>query len=509
MLITKCKTANNLIVSLLSTKMKLIVLDLQIQCDRICILNRSEANFVLNENSLRVKLMRKIGATRMITLSFIFVILLGAILLTLPFSNNLDPLSFLDNLFISTSATCVTGLVPANIMEQYNYFGYSILLVLIQIGGLGVMSLIAFVITVTKHKLYHSEKRMLQNALNKDSLQDIPKFLRSIIIYTFVFETIGALLIMTKFIPIFGISKGIYNSIFLSVSAFCNAGIDNFSLFSLAEYSSDVLINATVASLIIIGGLGFAVWFDLRKRFIERLNGKYSLKKMFSLLNLHSKVVLITTLCLIVSGTVLMLITESFNSETLGSMSTFDKIQAAIFQSITLRTAGFSTIDIGLLQDTTLMFMCLYMFIGGSPGGTAGGIKTTAFVMMVMFVRSQLVGNDKLTAFKRTIPMQVFHKAFMVGLLYVILIFVSLFLLTISEDIAFLPLLFEVVSAIGTVGLSASVTPLLSDFGKIVIMILMFAGRVGPITIILSMVKKKSKNKSHEVEYPTSEILIG
>ncbi len=464
---------------------------------------------MFGEDSLRVKMMRKIGATRVLALSFILVIVLGSVFLSLPMTNRLQPLGYLDNLFIATSATCVTGLVPINIMEQFNHLGYTVILILIQIGGIGVMSLIAFIITITKHRLYHSEKIMLQDALNKDTLQDMPQFLKSIIKYTILFEVLGALLIMIRFIPTYGIFEGMYNAIFLSVSAFCNAGIDNFSMISLGEYTNDTLINAVVATLIILGGLGFTVWFDLRKKIIGRIQGKYSIRKMFTLLNLHTKVVLMTTFGLIFSGMVLILFTEMGNTATLASMNFFDQMQVALFQSITLRTAGFSTIDFALLQESTLFFMILYMLIGGSPGGTAGGIKTTALVMIFLFVKLQFSGKDKITIFNRTLSSNIFNKAFMVVILYFSFIMVSTLLLSISEDIAFLPLLFEIASAIGTVGLSAGVTPLLSEFGQVVIIVLMFVGRLGPITIALSMMKKRVKNKGHEVEYPHADLLIG
>ncbi len=465
---------------------------------------------MFTEKSLRRKIMQYVGPTRMIALSFLLVILFGSILLCLPIANRLEPLSYLDNLFISTSATCVTGLVPVNIMEQYNYFGYVVLLGLIQVGGLGIMSLIAFVLTLLKSRLFHTEKRMIQDALNKESLQDIPKFLKSIVKYTLFFELVGAGLIAIVFIPDFGLLKGIFNSVFLSVSAFCNAGIDNFSYYSLAEYATNPIINITVGALIVIGGLGFAVWFDLRNRLFRRdKKRRFNFKIAVQSLTVQTKIVIITTVGLILSGAVLFLISEILSKTTFDGMNPIEVIQTSIFQSITLRTAGFSTVDFSLLQDSSLFFMLGYMLIGGSPGGTAGGVKTTALVMMILMVKSQLENQETIVLFKRTIVKAAFHRALMVIVCYVMVLFVAVFILSITESIAFLPLLFEAVSAIATVGLSAGVTPLLSEIGKIVIIILMFIGRVGPITIALSLIKRKGTIKPHEVIYPNGEVLIG
>ncbi len=460
--------------------------------------------------SLREKAMRRIGATRLLALSFLFVILLGAFLLWLPFTDRSGThLSFLDSLFIATSATCVTGLVPVALSEQYNILGHTVILVLIQIGGLGVMSLIAFALTLLKRRLYHAEKKMIQDALNKDDLQDVPHFLMNIVQYTFFFEGMGTLLLAIRFVPQFGWFQGLYNALFLSISAFCNAGMDTISPISLADYVADPLVNWVVMALIVTGGLGFAVWFDLRKRLAEGLKKKQPIRRIFYALTIHSKVVLVMTFGLIISGAVLTLLVEWGNPTTLGPLSFVNKIQASFFQSVTLRTAGFSTLDFSRLKETSLFFMCFYMLIGGSPGGTAGGIKTTAVVMMFLMIRAQLANNDKITLYRRTIPDGTFHRAFVVTITYVLVLICAVFVLTITENIDFLDLVFEAISAIATVGLSAGVTPLLSDGGKLIIILLMFIGRVGPITIVLSMVKFKSMHKPSEIMYPQSDILIG
>lgn len=459
--------------------------------------------------NFRSRVMRKIGSTRLLALSFLFVIILGTVLLLLPVCSNNSPLGFIDTLFIATSATCVTGLVPVSLFEQYNIIGHTVILLLIQIGGLGLMSLIAFAMIILKHRLHYSEKKMIQDALNKQDLQDVPRFLKSIVQYSFFFEMIGALLIMVRFVPRFGILQGIYNSVFLSVSAFCNAGMDNFSHFSLNEYVTDPYLNLIVAALIIVGGLGFTVWFDLSLQTKNSIRKKYNCKKWFSSLSIHTKIVLLMTVGLLASGTALFYLVESSNSLVLGNMSIPEKILVSFFQSVTLRTAGFSTVDFSLLRESSLFMMLGFMLIGGSPGGTAGGIKTTAVVMMFLIIRSQLAGNEDMTIFKRSISKESFHRAFVIAITYISILTVAIFLLSLTENATVLSLCFEAVSAIATVGLSAGLTASLSGFGKVIIILLMFIGRVGPITIVMAMTRFKALHKPSEVRYPKTDILIG
>lgn len=459
--------------------------------------------------SIRQKIFKKFGAMSLIALSFVIVILTGTILLSLPLTNKVAPQSLLDNLFVATSATCVTGLVPFVVLEQYNFFGQVVLLVMMQIGGLGLMTLLASVLSVMKQKLFFAEKKMIQDSLSKGDLQDIPKFIRSIIKYTAFFEGIGFILICFRFIPEFGWGEGIFKSLFLSVSAFCNAGIDNLGAVSLANYATDPLINFTVMGLIITGGLGFVVWFELRRSLPAMFKKKIPLKKMLKSLSVHTRFVLIITAGLLAAGTVFVLLLEFSNPLTLGVMTWPQKMMASLFQSTTYRTAGFSTINFANLNSSTKFISLIFMLIGGSPGGTAGGLKTTTFVMLFIFALSVLRENQRINVFKREIPRISFMKAYAVFLTMLTAIFTAIFILTITETIPFLDIVFEVFSAIATVGLSTGVTPMLSIIGKTVIIILMFMGRVGPITILISVFKVKGRQKASEVSYPHGELLIG
>ncbi len=460
------------------------------------------------EMSLRQKIFKKFGTMPLIAISFVIVILTGTILLSLPFTNRIEPKSLIDNLFVATSATCVTGLVPFVVAEQYNFWGQIVLLVMMQIGGLGLMTLLASILSIMKYKLFFAEKKIIQDSLSKGDLHDIPKFIRSILKYTAFFEGIGFFFIAICFIPQFGWSEGIFKSLFLTISAFCNAGIDNLGSSSLSAYITNPLINFTVIGLIITGGLGFIIWFEFRRNVPSLLKKKLGFKKTLNSLTVHTRFVLIITAALLASGTFLFFVLEMSNPATIGDLSLPNQLMASFFQSTTYRTAGFSTIDFGAVTSPTKFISLVFMLIGGSPGGTAGGIKTTTFVMLFIFALSVLRENQKINVFKREIPRMSFMRAYAVFISMLTAIFTALFLLTITESIGFLDLIFEVVSAIATVGLSTGVTSILSTFGKTVIIILMFIGRVGPITILLSILKK-GKQRTNEVSYPHGELLIG
>lgn len=461
------------------------------------------------EMSLRQRIFKKWGVMPVIALSFVVVILVGAILLSLPFTNKVPTQSFLDNLFVATSATCVTGLVPFVVADQYNIWGQIVLIFLMQIGGLGLMTLLASVLSLMKYKLFYAEKQMIQNSLSKGDLHDVPKFIKNIVKYTIFFEAIGVLVISTRFIPEFGLADGLFKSLFLSVSAFCNAGIDNIGATSLAVYITDPVINFIVSFLIITGGLGFVVWFELRRCIPKFWKNKMPFKKVVKSLNVHTRFVLTITICLLLSGTILFFLLEMNNPKTLQGLTLPQQLMTSFFQSTTYRTAGFSTIDFGATFNSTKFISIIFMFIGGSPGGTAGGVKTTAFVMLFIFAISVLRDDQRINVFKREIPTITFMKAYAVFFAMVFAIFGAIFVLSITESIPFLDLVFEIVSAIATVGLSAGATPVLSIVGKTVIILLMFIGRVGPITILLSIFKIRGKQKANEISYPHGELLIG
>ena len=323
--------------------------------------------------SFRHWIIKKIGTTRIAVLSFVFIILLGSLLLSLPISNlenTGNDVSYLNHLFVATSATCVTGLVPYPLASQYTTFGFIVIATLIQIGGLGVMTLFAFILTLLKEKLYQSEKRLLHDTLNTSSLSEIPRFLHKIFKYTFTFEMIGFILLAFKFVPKFGVSKGLFSSLFLSISAFCNAGMDSFSMNSLIDYVNDPLINFVIPMLIIMGGLGFSVWFDLSSSFKKMSKTFHKGDIIYALkhLQIHTKLVLLMTSALIIFGFVSTYLIEFNNPNTLGPLNALEKMYPAFFTSITLRTAGFATLDMGLCRPASLFIMIFLMLIGGSPG---------------------------------------------------------------------------------------------------------------------------------------------
>jgi len=440
--------------------------------------------------------------------SFLLVILLGSLLLGLPIANNREVLPYLDNLFIATSATCVTGLMPTVTMEQFSFVGQLILLILIQIGGLGLMTFIAFFVIIGKRnrKLKFSNKQVMMDTLNSFSVKDTQSFLINIFRYTFIFELSGAVLFSLRFIPKYGLSDGIFKSIFLSVSAFCNAGIDNLSDSSLVFLQTDPLINFVVIFLIIMGGLGFTVWFDIGKKLVKGVKNKWQARQIFNSLFLHTKLVLLFNGFLLISGAVFIFIIEYNNPLILQGLNPFNKIMTSLFTSTTLRTAGFATVNFANFTNGSKVLMFLYMIIGGSPGGTAGGIKTTTFFIVWLMLLTELRGKKRIQIFNREIARTNFYRAFVIVGFYFVAVFIASIFLVNTEDLPPLSVLFEIFSAIGTVGLSTGITASLSVAGKVIITILMFMGRVGPLSIITSILINR---KETSVRYPSAEVLIG
>ncbi|MGL5540813.1 MAG: potassium transporter TrkG, partial [Erysipelotrichaceae bacterium] len=355
--------------------------------------------------------------------SFLLVIFTGALLLTLPISNkDGNWLNFLDALFTSTSAVCVTGLTTVVTVETYTLFGQIVLIFLMQIGGLGLMTIMAVVILMMKNRLSMTDKILMREMLNQDTLFNMHNYVKDIFKYTFTIEAIGIGLMALVFVPEQGLFPGLFSALFTSVSAFCNAGFDIVGNSSLIPYATNGIINFTVMGLIISGGLGFSVWFDLRNR-VKAVDLKAYQKQtlwvqireqtrdFWKLLHQHTKIVLVSTLFLIVSGTLIILLLEGNNSQTLGQYGPLNKTMVAMFQSVTLRTAGFATINIGFTHDATKLMMSVFMFIGGSPGGTAGGVKTTTMFMLLLFLYSQLKNRENLYIFKRSIGKDIVMRA--------------------------------------------------------------------------------------------------
>lgn len=434
--------------------------------------------------------------------SFTVVILVGTILLSLPISQQ-NPVAIIDAAFTSVSATCVTGLMTINNFKDLTIFGQIVVLLMIQIGGLGLMTFISMFLMAFKNKLDFSNRSILKDMLNRDSFDDITGFIKAILKYTFLFEFIGFILLVTQLYN--GTLYSVFQSLFLSISSFCNAGMDILSLTSLLEYQTNVVINFTVIALIVLGGLGFAVWFDITRNLRICFKMKYRIKYYFKTLKPHTKIVLIMTISLLLTGTLLTFSIEYNNA--LRNLSFGNKLMASLFNSVTLRTAGFYTIDNAIIKTPTKIFMSLFMLVGGSPGGTAGGFKTTTLFLMLYAIYSELNGRVNMHLFNRHITKRNFIKASTIIILYILFVITAMMILTLIEPFDSIDVLFEVCSAIGTVGLSIGITPSLTSAGKIIIMLLMFIGRVGPVTLLLSM--KNSKDSNQDIKYPKTEIMVG
>lgn len=445
-----------------------------------------------------------LSTTQIILLSFLGVILIGSVLLYLPVSSaGGRAVPYIDALFTATTATCVTGLVTVSTAATWSVFGQAVILLLIQIGGLGIITFMTAVMLLFNRKIGISDRLLIQDAFNLSTLSGIVAFVKKVLIGTLTVESIGACFYMTVFVPQFG-ARGIWVSVFNSVSAFCNAGMDIIGENSLCDYSGNVLITLTTAALIILGGLGYIVWWDV-SRVIK--NRQQNGGRFFKSLTLHSKIVLISTAFLLITGTALTLCFEYNNPLTLEGLPLSDKIQAAFFQSVTTRTAGFASLPQENLKNPTAILSLLLMFIGGSPVGTAGGIKTVTAAVLLSITVSLISGKNSVSLFGRTISKQSVYKAVAVTVMSFSVMFVSTLLLSAVTNAPALDILFETVSAAATVGLSRSLTGALNLLGKLIIIFTMYFGRVGPISIAIAFGGKNSSRNI--IKNPTEEISIG
>lgn len=445
-----------------------------------------------------------LSTTQIILLGFLVVILLGSLLLSLPISTkSKEPISYIDALFTATTSTCVTGLVTVPTYSTWSLFGQIVIILLIQIGGLGVVAFMALFMIFVNKKFNLRDNQLIQDAFNLNSLDGLKKFVKNVFLGTLLIEGIGALLYMLIFIPEFGL-KGIWISIFNSISAFCNAGIDIIGPVSLCDYATNPLINITTELLIILGGLGFIVWWDLIRVFKDFKNKKF---KCLKSLTLHSKIVISSTFILIFGGAILILIFEFNNQLTIGNLNFFDKMQVSIFQSVTCRTAGFASVPQENLRNATSLLCILLMFIGGSPVGTAGGIKTITIVALLATALASIRNKRDVDLFNRTLSAQVTRKAVAVLCMSFTIVFISTLLLCLTTDRSLLDVSYETVSATATVGLSKNLTPYLNIWGKIIIIITMYLGRVGPIS--LAIVFKSKKQESNIIKNPTEDVSVG
>jgi len=433
---------------------------------------------------------------RILVSGFALIILLGALLLSMPFASvSGERLPFIDALFTATSATCVTGLVVVDTGTYFSIWGQIILMCLFQLGGLGFMTMATLVALVLRKRISLRERLLLQESMNQSSMEGIVRLIRRVIVYSLTIELIGAALFASRFAFDMPLGKAIYFGAFHAVSLFNNAGFDIFGNYrSLTLYVSDPVVNIAAMMLIISGGLGFVVMSDLME---FRKNRK---------LSLHSKVVLSMTGTLIAVGTLVIFIFEFSNSKTLGSLDWGGKILSSFFQSVTPRTAGANTLDYTAIRQATMFFTIILMFIGASPGSTGGGIKTTTFATLVGAVFAMIRGREDIVLFRYRLGKDRIFKALTITLISLSLVIIVTMILSMTEDQAFIKLLFEATSAFGTVGLSVGVTPELSIVGKIVIALTMFAGRLGPLTLAYALGPRTEKEL---YRHPEGKITIG
>ena len=445
------------------------------------------------------------STTRIIMVSFLSVILLGSLLLSLPISaaNGVE-VPYIDALFTATTATCVTGLVTLPTFSSWSFFGQAVILLLIQIGGLGTITIMAGFFQLFHKRMRLSDNLLIQDAFNLNSMIGLGNFIKKVIFGTFAVECMGAFLYMTVFIPEFG-ARGIWIAVFNAVSAFCNAGMDIIGESSLVPYATTPLVNAVTSALVILGGLGYIVWWDLLR--VIRLAVKRRRLKAFSGLTLHSKLTLSATALLLMGGGVAFFLLERNNPQTIGHLSVFDKLQISFFQSVTTRTAGFATVSQSALTDGSVVVSLLLMFIGGSPVGTAGGVKTVTVAVLFASALNTVRNRDEITLFNRRIERDALRKAIAVVSMSVLISAVSTILLSTVCDASLTDLLYETVSATGTVGLSRDLTPTLNLRGKLIIAATMYLGRVGPISLAFAF-HMKSKN-TNIITNPTEAISVG
>jgi len=432
------------------------------------------------------------------------VILVGSLLLSLPISaKNGISVKYIDALFTATTSTCVTGLVTVSTYSTWSMFGQIVILILIQIGGLGVVAFMSAFMIIVNKKLKLKDYQLIQDAFNLNSMSGLKQFIKHVFVGTLFIELIGAMFYMIVFIPDYGI-RGIWISIFNSVSAFCNAGMDVIGEVSLCEYGTNFIVNFTTSLLIVLGGLGFIVWWDVLRVIKQFKNKKF---KCFKSLTLHSKIVISSTLVLIFGGALLIFLFEYNNVNTIANFNILDKIQISMFQSITTRTAGFATIPQENLTGQSVIICIILMFIGGSPVGTAGGIKTITIVSLLAIAIASIRNKKEVILFNRNISSEITRKAVAVTTMSFMILIISTVLLSLTIDRSIVDILYETVSATATVGLSRNLTSFLTSIGKIIIIITMYLGRVGPISLAIAF--KIKRESSNIILNPTEEVSIG
>ena len=444
-----------------------------------------------------------LSTTHLIMLSFLGVIAVGTLLLWLPISTKSgQSVAFVDALFTATTSTCVTGLVTLSTHATWSVFGQIVILLLIQIGGLGLITVMGALSLLLRRKMGLADRLLLRDAFNLNTLSGLSQFVRRVMLGTFAVEGAGALLYMTVFVPAFG-WRGIWISVFTAISAFCNAGIDLLGDVSLSAYATNPIVGGTTMALIVLGGLGFVVWWDV----LRVLKSIRKRKKPLSYLTLQSKIALTSTALLLGIGFVAVLLFEWSNPATLGGHSLFDKVQMALFQSVTTRTAGFFTVPQEALTTPSALFSLVLMFIGGSPVGTAGGIKTVTFAILIAKAASAVRGRERVSLFGRTVKDEAIGKAVAVCMTSFTIMALATLGLSLVTDASVIDVLYETVSATATVGLTRALTPTLNTVGKLIIIATMYLGRIGPISLAVAFTV--GANRANVIENPTEDINVG
>ncbi len=444
---------------------------------------------------------------------FLGIIMLGAFLLTLPISSSSREFTdFVTAMFTATSAVCVTGLVVVDTLTHWSFFGKLVILILIQVGGIGFMSLVTVFSLIIGKKITLKERLVIQQSFNQNGLEGLVVLVKNVIKVTLGFELIATIILTAKFyfsgVIDVGFFEALWLGVFHSISAFCKAGFAILPGESLTIYNTDFIVNMVIMILIITGGLGASVWQDIIKSFKKKHKGK-NLKQRFNLLTLHSKIALSTSAVLIALGLVLFFILEFNNSGTIGNENLYGKGMLSLFYSVTLRTAGFNSFPLGELTPASKFLSIFFMIVGGSPGGTAGGIKTVTIFAVTVIAYNSIKGSEQSVIFRRKIPQALFSKALTIIILYITAyIFATMLLLISMPDLNALDMMYEVASALGTVGVTANITSSLNTFGRFVIMICMFMGRLGPITIAVALLARQNHQVS-VLDYPEENIMLG
>ncbi len=451
----------------------------------------------------------RFSSAQVIAGGFLAAILAGAVLLCLPVSSSEGTFTdFVDAMFTAATSVCVTGLVTVNTAAHWSLFGKVVILFLIQLGGLGVVTVMTVCLVAAGQRITLRERMMIQESYNTDGLDGLVKMIMRVLRGTLLLEAAGAVGYAFVFVPEYGPLKGAGYAVFHAVSAFCNAGIDLVGDSSLVPYQTNPVINITTCILIITGGIGYVVWWDILRVIKGRRHRQVPKGRCFCRLQLHTKLAIVVTLVLILGGTVLFFLLERNNQATFASLSLPEQVMAALFQSVTTRTAGFCTVDQGALTEASAFVTMLLMLIGGSPAGTAGGVKTTTVGMLALVVWASACKKEDVEVFGRRINQSSIRTGLTVFLLAQFIAIAGIVLLLATQDMSFTDVSFEVFSALGTAGLTRGITADLNVFGKLVVTALMYIGRIGPITLVVAFLNKNNE-KNGKLSLPKRRVLVG